>query len=82
MVEELRWQATTVLMIMRGYDGNNGYAGYNGTKCNKEIRAVVNDTKGYDACKSTRIKYDRYKRLCKRTWKIARRTTTETKYEK
>jgi len=51
----------TVQMITRGYDGNNGYAGYDGTKCNKEIRVVVNDMKGYDACKSMRIKYDRYK---------------------
>jgi len=47
-------------MTMRGYDGNNGYAGYDGTKCNEEIRVVVNDMKGYNACKSTRIKYDWY----------------------
>ena len=50
-----------VQIIMRRYNGNNGYTGYNGTKCNKETRVVVNDTKGYDACKSMRIKYNRYK---------------------
>ena len=60
-------EAMTVQMIMRGYDGNNGYAGYDGTKCNEEIQVVVNDTKGYNTCKSTRIKYDRYKRLRERT---------------
>ena len=57
----------TVQMITRGYNGNNGYAGYDGTKCNEEIQVVVNDMKGYNAYKSTRIKYDQYKRLCERT---------------
>ncbi len=49
-----------VQMTTRGYDSNNGYAGYDGTKCNEKIRAVINDTKGYDACKSMRRKYDQY----------------------
>jgi len=35
VVEELRWQATMVLMITRGYYGNGGYAGYDGTICNE-----------------------------------------------
>ena len=50
-----------VLTITRGYYSNDGYAGYDGTECNEEIRVVVNDTKGYDMCKSMRTKYDRYK---------------------
>jgi len=54
-----------VLTDTRGYDGNNGYAGYDGTKCNEEIRVVGNDTKGYNTYKSTMMKYYQYKRYVK-----------------
>jgi len=57
----------TVLMDTRGYDGNNGYTGYDGTECNRKIQVVRNDTRGYGAYKSTMRKYEQYKRLCKRT---------------
>ena len=59
-------KGTTVQMTTRGYNSNNGYAGYNGTKCNEKIRVVINDTKGYDVCKSMRRKYYWYKRLHER----------------
>ena len=34
-----------VLTDTRGYDGNNGYAGHDGTECNRKIRVVRNGKK-------------------------------------